>query len=199
MAIQLDTPNTSTRPPVIGAREVGAVVRGMVIDKEMRGRQDKDGKPILNSRGKPAQEEVLTVLVLDGTTGTVSGGDLADDSTPEAGTVGRIIVKGMAYGALIDARKPIGATQVGDVVTITAKSATVWRGAGDIAAKDVTEEATIAKARAKGLSVGFDLAIDYRRATPAEAALVAQAEQLHMERRNAITLDAKPELEEDPF
>jgi len=199
MAIQLDTPSTSTRPPVVGAREVGAVINGMVIDKEMRGRQDKDGRPILNSRGKPAQEEVLTVLLLEGTTGTVSGGDLADDSTPEVGTVGRIIVKGMAYGALIDARKPVGATQVGDVVTVTARSATVWRGAGDIAAKDVTDDATIAKARAKGLSVGFDLAIGYRRATPAEAALVKRCEELHMERREGITLDVKPVVYEDPY
>lgn len=203
MAIQLDTPQTSTRPPVIGAREVGAVINGMIIDKEQRQRQDKDGKPILNSRGKPAQEEVLTILVLDGTTGTVSGGELDDDATPDAGTVARIIVKGLAYGALIDARKAVGPTTVGDVITVTARSATIWRGAGDIAAKDVVDAATIAKARSKGLSVGFDLAIGYRRSTAAEAKLVTECERLWHERQqaNAIVLDAKPDSSVDlePF
>lgn len=202
MAIQLDTPTVSNRPPVIGAREVGAEIVGMVIDKEQRERRDKDGKAILNSRGKPAQEEVLTILVLEGTTGTISGGELEDDATPEVGSVGRIIVKGLAYGALIDARKAVGSMFVGDVVTVTAKSATIWRGAGDIAAKDVTDEATIAKARSKGLSVGFDLAIAYRRSTPDEHALVAKCEALFHERQQAkaINLDAKPQDDDlEPF
>lgn len=201
MAIELDSPQTSNRPPVIGARGLGQKVRAMVIDKEMRDRLDKDGKNILNSRGKPAKEEVLTVMILEGTTGTVSGGDLNDDWTPEVGSVARLIYKGLAFGKLIDARKEVGgATMVGDVIEETSNSATVWRGQGDIAAKEVTDQATIDKARAKGLSVGWDKEITYRRADKDEAGLVAKAEQLHMENRERINLDAKPAAEEyEPF
>lgn len=198
MAIELDSPQTSNRPPVIGARGLGQTVKAMVVDKEQRGRLDKEGKVILNSRGKPAQEEVLTVMVLEGTTGTVSGGDLNDDWTPDTGTVARQIFKGLAFGKLIDARKDVGgSTIVGDVIETTSPSATIWRGQGDIAAKDVTDQATIDKARAKGLSVGWDLEVTYRRATPAEAGLVAKAEQLHMENRERITLDTKPAVDID--
>lgn len=179
MAIELDTPSTSNRPPVIGARGVGQTVIGRIVDKTMRARQDKDGNPILNSRGRPAQEEVITILVEEGTTGTISGGDLNDDWTPEAGTVCRLIFKGMGYGKLIDARKTIGATQVGDVITVTAESAVIWRGAGDIAAQGVTDEAQITKARIKGLSIGWEIDVAYRRATPAEAKAVAAAETAH--------------------
>ena len=198
MAIELDSPQTSNRPPVIGARGLGQTDKAMVVDKEQRGRLDKDGTVILNSRGKPAQEEVLTVMVLEGTTGTVSGGDLNDDWTPDTGTVARQIFKGLAFGKLIDARKEVGgSTIVGDVIETTSPSATIWRGQGDIAAKDVTDQATIDKARAKGLSVGWDLEVTYRRATPAEAGLVAKAEQLHMENRERITLDTKPAVDID--
>lgn len=198
MAIELDSPQTSNRPPVIGARGLGQTVKAMVVDKEQRGRLDKDGKVILNSRGKPAQEEVLTVMVLEGTTGTVSGGDLNDDWTPNTGTLARQIFKSLAFGKLIDARKEVGgSTIVGDVIETTSPSATIWRGQGDIAAKDVTDQATIDKARAKGLSVGWDLEVTYRRATPAEAGLVAKAEQLHMENRERITLDTKPAVDID--
>ena len=189
MAIELDQPTTSTRPPVIGARGLGQTVVGMVVNKEMRSRTDKDGKPIMNSRGKPAQEEVLTVMLLDETTGTVSGGDLADDWTPKVGTVARLIFKGLGFGKLIDARNVVGGTQVGDVVMVTASSATIWRGPGDIAAKDVTDDATIGKARAKGLSVGWDTDVTYRRAAANEAQLVAKAEQLHMDAKARIALD----------
>lgn len=201
MAIELDSPQTSNRPPVIGARGLGQKVRAMVIDKEMRDRLDKDGKNIPNSRGKPAKEEVLTVMILEGTTGTVSGGDLNDDWTPEVGSVARLIYKGLAFGKLIDARKEVGgATMVGDVIEETSNSATVWRGQGDIAAKEVTDQATIDKARAKGLSVGWDKEITYRRADKDEAGLVAKAEQLHMENRERINLDARPAAEEyEPF
>lgn len=190
MAIELDTPTSTNRPPVVGARGLGQQVVAMVVDKEMRGRLDKDGKVILNSRGKPAQEEVLTVMVMDGTTGTVSGGDLNDDWTPESGALARMIFKGLGFGKLIDARKDVGGgTLVGDVLRVSSKSATIWRGAGDIAAKDVTDQATIDKARAKGLSVGWDIEVDYRRAKPEEAGLVAKAEQLHMENKARIALD----------
>lgn len=192
MPIQLDSPTSSNRPPVVAARGLGQTVIGMVVDKEQRHRQDRDGAPILNSRGRPAQEEVITIIVLDGTTGTVSGGDLNDDWTPDAGQLARVIFRGLSYGKLIDARKSIGATNVGDVITVTSPTATVWRGAGDIAARDVTDQSTIDKARVKGLSVGWDLEVTYRRPTGAEASLVAQAEAAHVDNRSRITLDATP-------
>ena len=189
MAIQLDQPRNTV--PVIGPRDFGQRALGMVVNKEQRTRLNREGETILNSRGKPAQEEVLTVLVLDGNTGTISGGDLNDDYAPEVGTLGRMIVKGLTFGKLIDARKTAGGTtQVGDVIALSAPSATIWRGAGDIASANVTDPAVVAKARAKGLSVGWDIEVEYRRATPGEAALVARCEELHMELRAGIKLDA---------
>ena len=101
-------------------------------------------------------------------------------------------------GKLIDARKEVGgSTMVGDVIETRSISATVWRGQGDIAAKDVTDQSTIDKARSRGLSVGWDIEVTYRRASAAEAGLVAKAEQLHMENRERITLDPKPAVELD--
>lgn len=189
MAISLDTQSTSTRPPVVAARALGAKVVGMVVDKEMRGRIDRDGNPILNARGKQSQEEVLTILVMEGTSGTISGGDLADDRTPDTGELCRVIFRGMGYGSLIEARKLVGPTQVGDVLTITAETATIWRGAGDIAAKAITDNDTIAKARAKGLSISWDLSIGYRRPNAKDTALVEKAEKAHMDMRANINLD----------
>lgn len=198
MAIQLDTPR-STRPPVFGARGLGQRAIGMVIDQEQRARTNADGEAVMNSRGKPAQEQVLTVLVLEGNTGTASGGDLNPDYEPEVGSVGRMIFKGLGFGKLIDARKTIeGNAQVGDVVVATATAATIWKGKGDIMQQGVTDEGVLAKARDKRLSIGMEIEVTYRRATPAEAALVAKAEQLHMELK-AIPLDAKPELGDDAF
>ena len=197
MAITLDTPSTSNRPPVVAARNLGAKVVGMVVDKEMRGRIDRDGNPILNARGKQSQEEVITILVLEGTTGTISGGDLADDRTPDTGELCRVIFRGMGYGSLIEARKLVGPTQVGDVITITADTATIWRGAGDIAAKQVTDPDTIAKARAKGLSVSWDLSIGYRRASSKDAALLEKAEKAHMDLRANINLDNPAASDDD--
>ncbi len=202
MPIELDKPTGSSRPPVVGARGLGQTVVAMVVDKEMRPRLDRDNKPILNSRGKPAQEEVLTVMVMAGTTGTVSGGDLGEDRVPEPGELCRLIFRGLSFGKLIDARKLAGNTVVGDVITVSSPSATIWRGAGDIAAREVDDQATIDRARAKGLSVGWDLEVGYRRATGAEAALVAKAEAAHVEHRARIALDgpatpAAPAFERD--
>lgn len=199
MAISLDTQSTSTRPPVVAARALGAKVVGMVVDKEMRGRIDRDGNPILNARGKQSQEEVLTILVMDGTTGTISGGDLGDDRTPDTGELCRVIFRGMGYGSLIEARKLVGPTQVGDILTITAETATIWRGAGDIAAKAVVDGDTIAKARAKGLSISWDLTIGYRRAGAKDATLLEKAEKAHMDLRANINLEPAVGPDDDPF
>lgn len=188
MAIELEQ-ERATLPPVVGPRGLRQVAKGMVIDKHQRTRTNREGKVLTNSRGKPAQEEVVTVLVLEGNTGTISGGDLNPDYTPEVGSVARMIFKSLQFGKLIDARKTIeGKAQVGDVITVTATAATIWRGEGDIALANCTDEAQIAKAREKGLSVGWETEVEYRRATPAEAGLVAKAEQLHMEMKSAIAL-----------
>lgn len=58
-----------------------------------------------------------------------------------------------------------------------------------IAARDVTDQATIDKARVKGLSVGWDLEVAYRRPAAAELSLVAQAEAAHVDNRSRIALD----------
>lgn len=189
MAIQLDKPTANTRPPVVSPRGLGQKVVGMIVDKEVRERRDRDGMPILNAAGKPSNEEVLTVLILDGTTGVVSGGDLGDDWTPEPGSVARIIIRGLTYRKLIDARRVVGGTQVGDVITVTCRTATIWRGKADIAQSNVDDDTIIRKARDKGLRIGWDLDITYGRAVAEELALVAKAEKLHTETRARIQLD----------
>jgi len=103
----------------------------------------------------------------------------------------------MQYGRLIEARQKIGATNVGDIITVTADTATIWRGAGDIAAKDVNDQPSIDRARAKGLSISWDLTITYRRATSDELDLVTICETIHNETRNTITLDRKPVWDPD--
>jgi len=209
MAIGLDDHTTGTRPPVVRAAGFGQTVVGMVIDKEVRPRRDnKSGAPILKADGRPSHEEVLTVMIMGGSTGIISGGDFGDDRTPEAGECCRLIVKGRDYGALIDARKKgtKGATNVGDVITAAATAATIWRGKGDIAKAGTTDPDDVSKARAKGLSVSWDTVITYRAATPDEAALVAKAEGLHHQLRERISLDQAASSggggdfdEEDPF
>lgn len=193
MAIELDAPR-APQIPVADTREVGQVVVGMICDKWVRERFDKDGDPIKNKRGATAKEEVLVILTMPGTTGTIKVGSGLDveERAPEAGELSRVIVSGVTYKALIDARREAGGqTQVGDVIRIEAKSATIWRGRGDMLASGVTDPEKIAKAIAQKLSVGMDREVRYRRAKPDEAALVAKAEQVFHERKaaRAITLD----------
>lgn len=199
MPIELDQPGVGLRPPVVGARGLGQTVVGMVANKEMRARHDRDGNPMLNQRGRPAQEEVLTIIVMEGTTGTVSGGDHADDWTPQAGEICRMIFRGLGFGSLIEARRPVGPTRVGDIITVSAPTATIWRGAGDVSARDVDDQAAIDRARAKGLSVGWDLHIGYRRHQPHELLLAAEAEEIWRQTRQAIDLDQPAVVLDDAF
>lgn len=212
MAIELDTPRAAGLP-VANVREIGQTIKGMVIDKWVREQHDKSGSPIpkLNAQGgqirkrdgNPAykMEEVLTIMVMEGTTGTITVGSGLDAEmvVPEVGSLVRLIFKGMGYNKLIEARNAAGGgTNVSDVIDETAASATIWRGAGDIAKANVTDSAVITKARGQGLSIGMDLDVTYRRATAAEAGLVAQAEQHYHSRKAAITLDApRPAIDVD--
>lgn len=193
MAIELDAPRTP-QIPVADTREVGHVVIGMICDKWVRERFDKDGDPIKNKRGSTAKEEVLVILTMPGTTGTIKFGSGLDveERAPESGELSRVIVSGVTYKALIDARRECGGqTQVGDVIRIEAKSATIWKGRGDMLAQGVTDADKIAKAITQKLTVGMDREVRYRRAKPEEASLVAQAERIFHERKaaRAITLD----------
>jgi hypothetical protein len=211
MAIELDTPRAAGLP-VANVREIGQTIKGMVIDKWVREQHDRSGNPIpkvdaqgrqINKRnGSPAykMEEVLTIMVLAGTTGTITMGSGLDAEmvVPEVGSLVRLIFKGMSYNKLIEARNTAGGgTNVGDVINETAMSATIWRGAGDIAKANVTDPAVVAKARSQGLSIGMDLDVTYRRAMADEAGLVAQAEQHYHSRKAAITLDQKPAVDVD--
>ena len=193
MAVELDTPR-APQIPVAGTRDLGQVVVGMVCDKWIRERHDGDGNPIMNKRGAVAKEEVIVILIMDGTTGTikVGSGIDAEESVPQPGDVSRLIFKGMDYGRLIDARRDGvgGGTQVGDVIRVEAKSATIWKGKGEIERQGVTDPAVIAKAVAAKLSVGMDREVRYRRAKPDEAELVTKAERVYHDRKAAITLDA---------
>ena len=209
MAISLDDHVASSRPPVVRAAGFGQVVEGMVILKEVRPRLKRDKTPILKADGRPSKEEVLTVMVMADTTGVVSSGGLDDDRTPAAGEVARIIVKGAGYKQLIDARKAGTGdkTDVGNVIRIEAHTAVIWEGEGKIipGMERVTDETLVAKARAKGHSVGWNTTTTFRPARPDEAALVTRAEALHAEQKKRISLDeaitssGAADFDEEPF
>lgn len=188
MAITLGQPKAPGLP-VVQPRHLGARLAGMVVNTQVRQRQD-NGEPIYKPNGKPSYEEVVTLLILDGTTATISGGDFEDDRAPEPGEICRRIYRGRPYGQLIEARNNIrGQLQVGDVIEETSPTATIWKGPGQVARAGVDNLDDINKARAKGLTVGWDLDITYRRATPQEADLVTRAEAVHMEHRQTTPLD----------
>ena len=210
MAIVLDEARPD-RAPVLQPRDFGAVTVLMIAQKEIRQRNQRVNNELIRMTrpdGRPMMEEVLTGIVLDGTTALAPDDDPLSDGKPvPVGSVARWIAKSRAYGALIDARKNVGGTtQVGDVITIRTTGATVWRGQGDLVQAGVTDPDALVRARAKGLTIGWDLEVTYRRALPTEAALVAQAEALYHElaQSKAISLDqgaaARPQYEdESPF
>lgn len=145
--------------PVVKRTALGQQFNGAVLKSESRDRLKRaiDGTmaPIVKPNGKHAQEMVVTCLALPGTTAPAGLGD--DESIPEPGEIVRLILKGKSFGDWIDAKKslPDGAVAVGDVVTQATASAQVYDAQGNASGAEITDQALVDQARAKGRSVGI--------------------------------------------
>ena len=145
--------------PVVKRTMIGQVFKGSVLRAESRDRLKRadDGTmiPIVKPNGKHAQELVVVCLTLPGTTAPVGLGDM--EEVPEPGDMVRLILKGKSFGDWIDAKRalPGGSLGVGDVVTQTTESAQVYDAQGNPSGAEITAQADVAAARAKGRSVGI--------------------------------------------
>jgi hypothetical protein len=107
--------------PVLKPRQIGQGFVGCVIKYDRRDSLDQDGKPRMNSQGKPAQELVVTLLTIESSMPAGIGGETA---VPEPGDIVRDIRRGGAYGQWIDADKELKSEAkrsiaVGDIILIT--------------------------------------------------------------------------------
>ena len=176
-----------TRTPVVRRRQIGEEMRGLLIRKEQRDRLKKDDRtkemvPVIKSNGKPAQELVLHLLILPGSTMPVGLGD--EEGMPDAGTVARLILKGGAFGQFIDADNTLKPRQVGDVVGVTSTWAQVYNADGDSVGGQITYNDEITAARIKGRNVGIYGDLTIARATPDLAQWVEKCEAAYWSWKN---------------
>lgn len=156
--ITLEEPRTPGYP-VIKRTAIGQTFNGAVIKAESRDRQKRgdDGNmtPIIKPNGKHAQELVVTCIALPGTTAPAGLGE--DESVPEPGDIVRLILKGKAFGDWIEAKRqlPSGVLAVGDVVTQTTTLAQVYDAQGSPTGGEITDQAAVDGARARGRSIGI--------------------------------------------
>jgi hypothetical protein len=77
-------------------------------------------KPKLKDDGNPRKELVITGMFMGGT-GVITTGpkEARKDETPELGSEVRLYLNGHKFGSWIEAKKALGALNVGDVVKIT--------------------------------------------------------------------------------
>lgn len=156
--INLETPRVAGYP-VVKRAALGQTFCGAVLKAESRDRQKKgaDGvlRPIPKPNGKHAQELVVTCMTLPGTTAPVGLDDY--EGIPKPGDIVRLILTGKAFGDWIDAKKqlPGGAVAVGDLVTQTTTVAIVYKDEGETAGPEITDQAMVDQARAKGRTVGI--------------------------------------------
>lgn len=145
--------------PVVKRTAIGQTFNGAILKSEARDRLKRadDGTmaPIIKPNGKHAQELVVTCLALPGTTAPAGLGD--DESVPEPGSIVRLILKGKAFGDWIEAKRalPEGAVAVGDVVITSTTVAQVYDAQGNASGPEVTNQAAVDQARAKGRSIGI--------------------------------------------
>lgn len=181
MTIPLDEPRAKGLP-VVKRTALGQQFNGMLVRQERRNIL-KNGEPVINERGKPKQELVLTTLALPGTTAPAAIGDT--QGVPEVGDLVRLILRGAAYSEWIEQTNALGRpVQVGDVVeqTTTHGQAYTAEGKPD-GAKLTTQPQIDAVPRSKTLGIYGPLTV--RPATTAEAAYVARAEQAYHELKAA--------------
>lgn len=163
-----------TRIPSVKFRRLGEQLRYMVVKVDQEVVTEFQSKtPVLKADGSPRKQLVVTAMVLDGTTAHIKDGDSTRPAVP--GELIRRRYKGRAWGTVIEARKPLGAYEVGDVHLEEFVSADIDAGQGRY--RTLTTDEEIVNARSDGKVVMPTHTVKARRAKPEEWALVAQAEE----------------------
>lgn len=193
---------SKARTQVLRRRQIGETFRGCLIRSEQRGRLRKDDRtgemvPMLKSNGKQAQELVVHLVTLPGTTMNAGLGE--DESVPTPGTIVREILKGLSFGKWIDADNALKPRHVGDVLTLTSAVAQIYAADGSNAGGDITANEEIIAARMKGRNVGIYGPLTLTRATPEDAAYVDMAERAYWEWRNGTATVLDPTDADDIF
>lgn len=197
MAIELDEPRRAGSP-VVKKNRIGETFRGAIIKYEQRPIK-KDGEVVMNERtGKPKQEMVVHCMALAGTTAFAGIGD--ENGVPAPGTVVRLILRGGAFSAWIDARKDHrgGKLVVGDIITQSTEYAQAYDAYGQPKGGRIIDQASV-DALPRSVTTGF-----YGPLTLAEndsPELVAQTEaEYHKLNVQGIDLHDEPVgVDEQPF
>lgn len=157
--------------PVLKRRRIGETFTGMLAYIERRPRRNIAGDPVIKADGKPAQEEVLTLVTLPGASMTAGIGD-GGDAVPAPGDVVRMICRAGSYAALIEAKRALGrGAVVGDVVTLTHTHADVYNVAGGkpIATYSSQDQVDLHRSNSRPGTLGFRGPITLRASTDDEA------------------------------
>jgi len=183
-AIILDEPAPNASP-VVKRTKLGERFIGALVNKEQRAML-RDGEPMLKPDGRPRYELVVTLVTMPGTTAPAGIKDTV--GVPEPGDIVRMILRGKAYGDFIEATNALTPkSQVGDIVEQITDSAQVYDAAGVAAGRPITTQAEL-DAVPRQKTVGIYGPITVRRALPAEAEHVTQAEAAYRAAA-AIVLD----------
>ena len=91
--------------PVVKRQRIGETFVGMVVRTQQRAIL-RDGEPVLNDRGKPRQELVVTCITLPGTTAAAGIGD--ETKVPAPGDRVRLILRGGAFSQWIEQLRELG-------------------------------------------------------------------------------------------
>lgn len=206
MAITIGGGSGGSGTPVVKRRTIGEQFRGVVVDVERRDIL-KDGKPILNDRGRNRQELVVHLLAMPETTMLV--GIRGEDHVPGAGEPCRAILPGGAFGQWIEAERqlPGGAVNVGDLLWMNTTHAETYDISGRATGRYSTQaEVDTHFAQRRAGTVGMRGELKLHRDEVKYAEWVAKAEQAYHERqagaRQPITVGGQPPAptyDEEPF
>ena len=186
MAINLDTQRTPGLP-VVKRTTIGEVLNSMIVRRQQRDVL-KDGDKVINPRtGRPKQELVMTVMVLEGTTAPAGIKDSV--GVPAPGDLVRVIFRGKSFADFIQEANNLGQLQVGDVLTQVTDSAQAYDANGNSTGKPLTTQEEVDVALRRRQTVGVYGQLSLRRATAAEAAWVAKAEAAYHATSEAIPVD----------
>jgi hypothetical protein len=176
MPIQDDTP-TNAGAPVLSRTAIGQRFQGVTCLMPKSRDRLKNGEPIMNNRGKPSQELVVTLLTIGS---TMPVGKVGEHRIPGEGEVVRAILKGKAYGDWIDASNALGVKPgVGYIVTLDTTHAQAYDESGHAMGGEIKTQAE-ADLVPRGRSLGYygPLTI-HAPATPAEIAWDTKACQFY--------------------
>jgi hypothetical protein len=187
--------------PVVKRTRIGETFVGAVVRAEQRDvTKTVDGvrKPVLKDNGKARQELVVTCVVMPDTTAPAGIGETT--GVPAPGDQVRLILKGAAFGAWIEAKNALGKLQVGDVVTQRTTVAQAYDANGAPKGGEMTENAQI-DALPRTTSVGIYGPITLRRANAGETSWVEAAEAAYFASRQSISAETSGgyEGDEEPF